>query len=244
MFALFKKELNGFLNSLIGYISIAVFLIALGLFLWIFPGNDLNIAESGYAAIDGLFNITPWVYMFLIPAITMRMFSEEKRTGTIEILLTRPLTELQIIMAKYLSGVALVLFSLLPTLVYVVTVYYYASPIGNIDLGGIAGSYIGLFFLASGFVAIGVFASALTDNQLVAFITAMFLCMIIYTGFQSLATLMPVGAMANLIYQLGIVAHYNSMSRGVIDLRDVVYFISLSLIFIMITRLKLESRKW
>ncbi|HRR24188.1 MAG TPA: ABC transporter permease subunit, partial [Bacteroidia bacterium] len=161
MYSLFKKEINSFLNSLIGYISVAVFLIVIGLFLWVFPGNDLNIAESGYAAVDSLFNITPWVYMFLIPAITMRMFSEEKRTGTLEILLTKPLTEFQIVLAKYLSGLVLVIFSLLPTLVYVITVYQYAAPVGNIDLGGIAGSYIGLFFLASGFVAIGVFASSL-----------------------------------------------------------------------------------
>lgn len=244
MYALFRKEINSFLNSLIGYISIAVFLIAIGLFLWIFPGNDLNIAESGYASIDGLFNITPWVYMFLIPAITMRMFSEEKRTGTIELLLTRPLTEFQIVFAKYLSGLILVLISLLPTLIYAFTVYEYAAPIGNVDIGGMAGSYLGLFFLAAGFVAIGVFSSATTDNQLVAFIVAMFLCMICYTGFQSLAGIMPVGAFANVVYQLGISAHYDSMSRGVIDTRDVIYFLSVISIFLMMTKLTLESRKW
>lgn len=244
MYSLFKKEINSFLNSLIGYISVAVFLIVIGLFLWVFPGNDLNIAESGYDAIDSLFNITPWVYMFLIPAITMRMFSEEKRTGTLEILLTKPLTEFQIVLAKYLSGLVLVIFSLLPTLVYVITVYQYAAPVGNIDLGGIAGSYIGLFFLASGFVAIGVFASSLADNQLVAFIIAMFLCLLCYTGFQSVATILATGVVANLIDQLGIVAHYNSMSRGVIDSRDVIYFISLTALFLVFTRLKLESRKW
>ena len=178
MYSLLKKEINSFLSSLVGYISIFVFLVSIGLFLWIFPGNDYNIPEAGYASIDGLFYITPWVYMFLIPAITMRSFAEEKKTGTLEILLTKPLTEFQILLAKYLAGVILVLFSLLPTLVYFITIYNFAAPAGNVDIGGIAGSYIGLFFLAAGFVAIGIFSSSLTDNQLAAFIMAMFFCMI------------------------------------------------------------------
>lgn len=244
MYSLFKKEINSFLNSLMGYISIIVFLITLGLFLWIFPGNDYNIAESGYASIDGLFNITPWVYMFLIPAITMRSFAEEKRSGTIEILLTKPLTEFQIIFAKYMAGVILVLFSLLPTLVYFFTVYHYASPVGNVDTGGIMGSYIGLFFLASGFVSVGIFSSSLTDNQLASFIISMFLCMLCYMGFQAIASVMPIGAASDFVFQLGIIAHYDSMSRGVIDTRDLIYFISLVALFLMLTKLVLESRKW
>lgn len=244
MYALLKKEINSFLNSLIGYIAVMIFLLALGLFLWIFPGNDLNIAESGYASMDGMFSITPWVYMFLIPAITMRLFAEEKRSGTLEILLTRPLTELQVIVAKYLAGVILVVFSLLPTLIYFVTIYHFAAPAGNVDVGGIAGSYLGLFFLASGFVAIGIFSSSITDNQLVAFIVAMFLSMLAYSGFQAISSVMPIGSFANAFFQLGIVAHYNSMSRGVIDTRDLIYFFSLISVFLMLTKLTLESRKW
>ncbi len=244
MLSLLKKEVNSFLNSFIGYITIVVFLITIGLFLWIFAGSDFNIAEAGYANIDSLFTITPWVYMFLIPAITMRLFAEEKKSGTIEILLTRPITEMQIVFAKYFTGVILVLISLLPTLLFFYTVYEYAVPRGNVDVGGIWGSYIGLFFLAAGFVAIGVFSSSLTDNQVVAFIIAMFLCLISYTGFQALSDILPVGTMSNLIYKLGIVAHYNSMSRGVIDTRDVIYFISLVAVFLVLTKLVLESRKW
>lgn len=242
MIAIFRKELNVFFSSLIGYIAITIFLVVNGLFAWVFP--ETNILDDGYATLDAFFSFAPWIFMFLIPAITMRMFSEEKRTGTIELLLTRPLTEFQIVFAKYLSGVILVLFSLLPTLVYAITVYVYAAPVGNVDIGGMAGSYLGLFFLAAGFVAIGVFSSATTDNQLVAFIVAMFLCMLCYTGFQSLAGIMPVGTAANVVYQLGIAAHYDSMSRGVIDTRDVIYFLSVIGLFLMMTKLTLESRKW
>jgi ABC-2 type transport system permease protein len=182
--------------------------------------------------------------MFLVPAVTMRLFSEEKKSGTIEILLTRPLTELQVVMAKYLAGVVLVLFSLVPTLIYFFSVYTLGSPAGNIDTGSMWGSYIGLFFLGAGFVSIGVFSSAVSDNQVIAFIIAVFLCFFWYAGFDSISTILGSGAIANVIYQLGINAHYSSMSRGVIDTRDVIYFISLVSLFIMLTRTILESRKW
>ena len=155
MFTLIKKEVNSFLNSLIGYIVVIVFLLTISLFLWVFPGNEFNILENGYAVIDGLFVITPFVYLFLIPAITMRLFSEEKKTGTIELLLTRPLTELQIVLAKYFAGVVLVIVSLLPTLIYYYSVHQLGYPKGNIDTGGMWGSYVGLLFLGAGFVAVG-----------------------------------------------------------------------------------------
>jgi ABC-2 type transport system permease protein len=212
--------------------------------MWVFPGDQFNVTDSGYANIDSLFVITPWVYMFLIPAITMRLFAEERKSGTIELLLTRPLTELKIILAKYFAGVLLVLFSLLPTFIYYYTVYEYAAPRGNVDTGATWGSYAGLFFLGAGFVSIGVFASSLTDNQVVAFIVSLFLCFICYMGFESLSTVLPVGMLSNTIFQMGIIAHYSSMSRGVIDTRDVIYFISLISLFIMLTKIKLESRKW
>ncbi|MBL7916598.1 MAG: gliding motility-associated ABC transporter permease subunit GldF [Bacteroidia bacterium] len=244
MFSLLVKEINSFLNSLIGYIVIIVFLLTISLFVWVFPGTEFNIPDAGYASIDPLFIITPWVYMFLVPAVTMRLFSEEKKSGTIEILLTRPLTELQVVMAKYLAGVVLVLFSLVPTLIYFFSVYTLGSPAGNIDTGSMWGSYIGLFFLGAGFVSIGVFSSAVSDNQVIAFIIAVFLCFFWYAGFDSISTILGSGAIANVIYQLGINAHYSSMSRGVIDTRDVIYFISLVSLFIMLTRTILESRKW
>ena len=244
MFSLLIKEINSFLNSLIGYIVIIVFLLTISLFVWVFPGSDFNIPDAGYANIDPLFIITPWVYMFLVPAVTMRLFSEEKKGGTIELLLTRPLTEMQVVMAKYLAGVVLVLFSLIPTLLYYYSVHVLGSPAGNIDTGSLWGSYIGLFFLAAGFVSIGLFASSVSDNQVVAFIIAVFLCFFCYAGFDSISTILDTGSVANVIYLLGINAHYSSMSRGVIDTRDVIYFVSLVAIFVMMTRTVLESRKW
>lgn len=244
MFSLLKKEINGFLNSLIGYVVIVVFLTTIGLFLWVFPENQFSILDAGYANLDPLFIITPWVYMFLVPAVTMRLFSEERKSGTMELLLTKPLTELQIVLAKYLAGVILVLFSLIPTLVYFVVVWVLAVPAGNIDTGGMWGSYIGLFFLGAGFVSIGVFSSAISDNQVVAFIISLFLCFFMYIGFDSIAGLMGSGSVATTMEQFGINSHYISMSRGVIDTRDVVYFLSLIAVFITFTRTVLESRKW
>lgn len=243
MFALLLKEINSFLNSLIGYIVIAVFLLTIGLFMWIFPG-ELNVIDSGYANIDSLFSITPWVYMLLVPAVTMRLFSEEKKTGTIELLLTRPLTEMQVVMAKYLSGVILVLISLLPTIIYCFTIYTISFPVGNIDTGSIIGSYIGLLLLGAGFVAIGLFASAISDNQVVSFIIAFFLCLLCYTGFELASTLSKIPYLSNILFNLGVHAHYVSMSRGVVDTRDLIYFFSLIFIFLFSTRTVIESRKW
>lgn len=244
MFSLLIKEINSFLNSLIGYIVIIVFLLTISLFIWVFPDTQFSILDAGYANIDPLFIITPWVYMFLVPAVTMRLFSEEKKSGTLEILLTRPLTELQVVLAKYFAGLVLVLFSLLPTLIYYFSVHNMAVPVGNIDTGSMWGSYIGLFFLGAGFVSVGVFASAVSDNQVVAFIIAVFLCFFLYAGFDSISTILGSGSAANVVYLLGINAHYVSMSRGVIDTRDVIYFVSLISLFIMFTRTIIEARKW
>lgn len=243
MFTLFIKEISSFLSSLIGYIVITVFLTIIGLFMWVFPG-DFNIMDAGYANIDTLFVIAPWVFMFLVPAITMRSFADEKKTGTIELLLTRPLTDLQIILAKYLAGLSLVIFSLLPTLVYYYSVHALGNPPGNIDTGGMWGSYLGLLFLSGAFVAIGVFSSSITENQIVAFISAVFLCFFCYVGFESISSLELFGKVDNLIILLGINEHYISMSRGVIDTRDVIYFLSLIGLFILFTKTILESRKW
>jgi len=243
MYALFVKEIRSFLSSLIGYIVIVVFLLALGLFMWILKGG-MNVLDSGYASIGALFEIGPWVFLFLIPAITMRSFAEEKRTGTIELLLTRPLTDLQIILAKYFAALVLVLLSLLPTLVYYYTVYKLGNPPGNIDSGGTWGSYIGLLFLGSSFVAIGVFASSLTDNQIISFILALALCFFCYIGFGSISSLSLFGKADTFIAALGIEHHYQSMSRGAIDTRDLIYFVSLIALFVLGTRTVLESRKW
>ncbi|PKP04186.1 MAG: gliding motility-associated ABC transporter permease subunit GldF [Bacteroidetes bacterium HGW-Bacteroidetes-9] len=243
MFTLFRKEIFSFLNSLIGYLAIIVFLLINGLFLWVFP-LGFNIVDYGYASLDNLFTLSPFVFLFLIPAITMRSFADEKRSGTIEMLLTKPLTDIQIILAKYLAGVTLVFFSLLPTLIYAVSVYLLGLPKGNLDMGGMWGSYLGLLFLASAFVAIGIFVSSITDNQIVAFILALALSGFAYTGFDFISELSLFGKADLMILSLGIQNHYASMSRGVIDSRNVIYFLSLISIFILLTKIVLESRKW
>lgn len=246
MFTLYLKEIRSFLSSVIGYLVIGVFITLIGLFLWLIPteANGSNILENGFASIDPLFIIAPWVYLFLIPAITMRSFSEEKKAGTIELLLTRPLTDLQIVLAKYLAGFTLVIISLLPTLIYYYTVYTLGYPKGNVDQGGTIGSYIGLLMLGAGFVSIGIFASSIAENQVIAFIIAVLLSFFSYIGFDFIAQSGWFGRYDALVKGLGINEHYISMSRGVIDTRDMLYFISLIVIFNLFTKLVLESRKW
>lgn len=243
MFTLFKKEVNGFLNSLIGYIVIIVFLLVVGLFLWVFP-MQFNLLDFGYANLDGLFILAPFVFLFLIPAITMRSFADEKKSGTLELLMTQPLTDIHVIFAKYLAGMVLVVFSLIPTLIYFISIYKLGLPPGNLDIGSIWGSYLGLLFLAMAFVAIGIFASSLTDNQIISFLLAVFLCFFFYMGFELIYTFILSGTAGLMVESLGINAHYTSMSRGVIDTRDLIYFISLTVFFILLTKLSLESRKW
>lgn len=243
MWALFKKEISGFFSSLTGYLVIVVFLLLNSLFMWIVPGQ-FNVIGNGYATMDSLFAIAPWVFLFLVPAICMRMFSEEKRTGTLDLLYTRPVSELQIIMAKFLASWALVLFSLLPTLIYFLSVARLGSPPGNMDMGGTWGSYIGLLFLGGIYAAIGIFASSLTGNQIVAFILAVFLSFLMYLGFEFLSGVAESGRTVFLISRLGISYHYNSISRGVIDSRDMLYFAGVILLFIVGTRTVLQSSKW
>ena len=188
--------------------------------------------------------LAPWVFLFLIPAITMRSFAEEHKTGTMEMLLTKPVTDIEIIAAKYLAGLLLVLFAVLPTLIYYFTVYKLGMPPGNIDHGGTWGSYIGLIFLGAGFVAIGIFSSSISNNQIVSFLIAVFLSGFMYIGFEFVYDLSLFGSFWLLVSQLGINYHYTGMSRGVIDTRDVIYFLSLIAVFLMLTRFRLERRKW
>jgi ABC-2 type transport system permease protein len=242
MLTIFRKELTAFFSSLIGYVAIAVFLILIGLIMWVFPNNAFDF---GYANLDILFINAPMVFMLLIPAVTMRLFSEEKKAGTLEIIATRPVTELQIILGKYFAALVLVIISLLPTFLYYYTISQLATPVGNVDAGAIRGSYIGLCLLSATFISIGVFASALTDNQIVAFILAAFLCFVFYLAFDALSGLgMFGGKVDDIIQTVGIQYHYESISRGVVDSRDVIYFLSLIVIFILSTKTALESRKW
>ena len=243
MYALFKKEISNFLSSLIGIMVIVVFLLITGLFLWVFQ-SDFNLLSYGYANLDGLFILAPWVFLFLVPAVTMRSFAEENRTGTIEMLLTKPLSDWQIILAKFLASVVLVLLALIPTAVYYFSVYRLGFPMGNLDKGGILGSYIGLFLLSSSFVSIGIFCSSVTNNQILAFILSVFLCGFIYIGFEFIFSLSLFGPIDLFIQRLGMSAHYSSISRGVIDTRDILYFLSVIALFLSMTKLVLASRKW
>ena len=243
MFTLFKKELASFFSSLIGYLTIVVFLALTGLMLWVFK-SDFNILDYGYAGMDGLFIIGPFLYLFLIPAITMRMFAEEKKNGTMELLLTKPLSEMKIIWAKFLAGFVLVFISLLPTLVCYFSVVALGDPVGNIDTGSVTGSYIGLLLLGAAFVAIGLFASSITNNQIVAFILAALMSAFMHLGFESIYRMGFLGDADLFVRSLGMSYHYDSISRGVVDSRDVIYFISVIAIFMMATRIVLQSRKW
>ncbi|MBX7093427.1 MAG: gliding motility-associated ABC transporter substrate-binding protein GldG [Flavobacteriales bacterium] len=242
MFALLLKEIRGFLSSLIGYIVISVFLLLMGLFIWVF-NNPFNLLDAGFADLDPLFNLAPMVFLFLIPSITMRSFAEEKRTGTIELLLTRPLSDLQIIISKFSAGLLLVLFSLLPTLLYYYTISSLGDPPGSVDTGGMWGSYLGLVLLSASFVSIGIFSSAVSQNQIVSFIIGVFLCFFFYLGFDFLGSYAMFGSLDTLVKDLGIYEHYHSISRGVIDTRDVIYFLSVIVVFVLLTKVVLESRK-
>jgi ABC-2 type transport system permease protein len=243
MFAIFRKEFHGFLSSLIGYLSIGIFLVVLGLIMWVFP--DYSILDGNYAGIDPLFEMGPIVFLFLVPAITMRLISEENQLGTFEILATKPITDVQIIGGKYLASLVLILFALVPTLVSYITVYLLGSPVGNLDTGAIIGSYIGLFLLGSSFAAIGLFCSSISQNQIVAFLLSIFLSFILYFGFYYFSRI-PIfsGGWDDTIQKLGAAYHYEGLSRGLIDSRDLLYFFSIILIFLYLAFVSLDKRKW
>lgn len=242
MYAVFKRELFSLLNSLMAYITIGVFLLASGLLLWFFP--DTSILDYGYAELTGFFSLAPFLFMFLIPAITMRSFAEERREGTYILLATRPLTDWQIILAKYLACLVLVLFALIPTLIYYYSIYQLGLPKGNIDTGAVIGSYIGLLLLGSAFTAVGIFASSVTKNQVIAFAIAVFVCFIVYTGFDAMSQIFALQYFESLLIWLSVNEHYQSISRGVLDTRDLVYFISFVAVFLGLTRFVIGGRKW
>lgn len=243
MWTIFGKEIRGFFSSLTGYVVLVVFLLFNSFFMWVFPGQ-MNVLDNGYASLDSMFGLAPWAFLFLVPAITMRMIADEKRMGTLELLFSRPVSDLQIILAKFLAAWALVLLSLLPTLVFFWSVSRLGSPPGNIDTGGTWGSYIGLLLLGGIYAAIGIFSSSLTENQIVAFITAVLLSFIMYMGFGLLGGLADSGAFNFLLTKIGIDHHYNSVSRGVLDSRDLLYFLGVMLLFVMSARLVLQKSKW
>lgn len=242
MIQVLAKEFNGFLNSLIAYVVIGVFLTGIGLLMWVFP--ETSVLEYGYVDMDTLFSLGPYVFIFLIPAITMRSFAEEKKAGTMELLLTKPLTDWNIILGKFFACFLLVLVALVPTVVYYFSIRALGNPVGNIDTPGVIGSYIGLILLSGVFCSVGMVASSITTNQIVAFILAAFLCFILFTGFESIATLNVWSANTLFIKQFGILYHYDALSKGLIDTRDVIYFVSVAIFMLMISKTILSARSW
>ncbi|WP_310558823.1 gliding motility-associated ABC transporter permease subunit GldF [Flavobacterium sp.] len=234
------REIKSFFGSPIGYLVIAVFLIGNGLFLWVFEG-EYNILNSGFADLSPFFTLAPWILIFLIPAVTMRSFSDEKKQGTLELLLTKPLSIWQIVNGKFLGSMLLIVMAIIPTFIYVWVIAGLGSPEGNIDMGSTMGSYFGLLFLIAGYSAIGIFTSTLSENQIVAFIVSVFLCFFFYFGFEGVATLVP--SFQGLISGFGMQDHFKSMSRGVIDTRDVVYCVSITVLFLSFTVYNLKSIK-
>ena len=236
MLAILRKEINSFFSSSIGYLVIGLFLLLNGLFLWFFRG-EFNILDYGFAELTSFFLLAPWVLLFLIPAVTMRSFSDEKKQGTLELLLTKPISKINIVLGKYFGAFVLILLALVPTLLYVYSINQLGNPSGNLDLGTIFGSYLGLLFLVGTYTSVGVFTSSLTDNQIVSFIIAVLICIFLYIGLEGIADVTSVSALE----YFGINSHYKSISRGVIDTRDIIYFISVITFFIALTTKQLST---
>lgn len=242
MLSILIKEISSFFSSLTAYISMAVFLLLTGLFLWVFP--DSSILDYGYAGLDSFFNIAPYLFMFLIPAITMRSLAEEQRDGTFELLVTRPLSDWQIVFGKFLACLLVVVITLISTGIYYISVYQLGITKGNIDTGAVIGSYLGLVLLGAAFTSIGLFTSSLGKNQIIAFILAVFLCFFTFSAFDSISRITSLQDFESFLNYLGIVEHYQSISRGVLDSRDFIFFLSFSALFLLLTKTVLGARKW
>lgn len=236
------KELNSFFSSPIAYLVIAVYLLINGLFLWVFKG-DFNILHAGFADLNSYFYLAPWIFIFLIPAITMHSFSDEINTGTIEILRTKPISIWQLILGKYFGSLILIILAIIPTLIYVYSIYQLGNPIGNLKFGVTFGSFIGLLFLAGAYTSIGVFASTISKNQIISFITAVFICFFLYYGFEAVANFNIFRNIDYTIQNFGMSSHFNSISKGVIDTRDLVYFISVTIFFLLLTKYRIQNEK-
>ncbi len=240
MFPIIKREIAAFFSSPIGYLVIAIFLIINGLFLWVFAGN-YNILNAGFADLAAFFELAPWVLLFLIPAVTMRSFSDEVKMGTLELLLTKPISLKNIVLGKYFGAVLLILIALIPTLLYILTINNLGNSAGNFDLGSTIGSYVGLLFLIFAYTAIGIFSSTLSSNQIVAFIIAVFICFLLYYGFDAIDSLNLFGSDSFSAAILGMKSHFDSVARGVLDTRDIIYFCSITIMFLAFTVLKLRK---
>ena len=240
MKSILLREIKSFFGSPIGYLVIAIFLLLNGLFLWVFEG-DFNIPNSGFADLSPFFTLAPWILIFLIPAVTMRSFSDEKKQGTIELLFTKPLSLWQIVNGKFFGAFLLILIAIIPTLLYVFVLSSLGNPEGNLDFGSTLGSYFGLLFLIGAYTSIGIFTSTLSENQIVAFIISVFLCFVFYFGFDGISSF--AGSFDLVVSSIGMDYHFKSMSRGVLDTRDILYFVSITVVFLSFTVYKLKSLK-
>lgn len=234
------KEIRSFFGTPVGALVILVFLLLNGLFLWVFEG-EFNVLNSGFADLGPFFNLAPWILLLLIPAVTMRSFAEEKKQGTLELLFTKPISTTQIILGKFFGAFVLVILSLLPTLIYIYVLNDLSMADSQVDLGSTLGSYLGLLMLAAGYISIGLFCSALTDNQIVAFISTAVVCFVLYFGFEGMGQLLESGSF---VAAFGMHEHFKSMGRGVLDSRDVIYFLSLCFLFGFATYTRLNQLKF
>lgn len=241
MFALFSKEIKSFFTSILGYVIIGLFLVLTGIFVWVLKGNVMSVGRS---TLQNMFDLAPWIFLFLIPAITMRMIAEERKSGTMELLLTQPISDTQLILGKFFACETLLVIALLPTLIYFWSVWSLGMPDGKIDVGATWCSYLGLFLLGTIFVSIGLFASSITKNQIVAFLLAALFCFLMHFGFNFIYDLDFLGSAGYVVKKIGIEHHYSYISMGVIDTRDIIYYITVSFLFLLGARISLLSRKW
>ncbi|NAY91195.1 gliding motility-associated ABC transporter permease subunit GldF [Muricauda sp. JGD-17] len=240
MFAIFKREVQSFFTSSIGYLIVGSFLLLTGLFLWVFKG-DFNIFDYGFADLGNFFLLAPWIFIFLVPAITMKSFSEEQKMGTLELLLIKPISVWQLVVGKFLGAFLLCVIAVVPTLIYIFAISSLGITAGNYDIGVVLGSYFGLLFLIAAYTSMGVFASTLSNNQIIAFLTGVFFCFLFFNGFDAVSSLFENDSTQQLIQSIGTKSHFDSIARGVIDTRDLIYFVSLTFLFLYLTNLRLKQ---
>lgn len=240
MFAIFKREVQSFFTSPIGYMIVGLFLLLNGLFLWVFKG-DFNIFDYGFADLGNLFLLAPWIFIFLVPAITMKSFSEERKVGTLELLLIKPISIWKLVLGKFWGAFLLCVIAVLPTIIYVFAISNLGITEGNFDLGVVLGSYFGLLFLIGAYTSIGLFSSTLSDNQIVSFIIGILMCFLLFNGFDAISSLFSGGETQRLIQEIGARSHFDSIARGIVDTKDLLYFVSLTLFFLYLTFLRLKQ---
>ena len=241
MLAIFRREITSFFTTATGMLALGLFLAINGLLLWVFKG-PFNVFDYGFADLSAFFMLSPFIFLFLIPALSMKSFSEEKKTGTLELLLMKPISPWELVLGKFFGIMVLGIIALAPTLVYVWGISALGTEIGNFDIGLVLGAYLGMILLLTAYAGIGLFASTLSENQIVAFLSAILLALFAYLGFEAISGVLSDGGISLFIENLGMQAHYERMGRGIIDTRDVIYFLSLAVFFLFLTVTRLKQR--